>query len=222
MTAEQACQSLWSPAWRSVGRLPFRGLLSWVEMARSWHPTPAHPWAGKAAKKSVISARKLGWAPKTVRSLSPVRLGGSPSFSGDVNVRLLVCRLLHTVPAPLLPRRASLLVTHCCVTDCPQMQQPETETSHYLIVPVDQESRPGLAGSLQLKVFHEVAVQCPGAADSSEGSSKESLPLSLLMCGWQAFAPPHRGLSTGLPHGMAAGFPQGQRERGPRVEVVAL
>ena len=62
----------------------------------------------------------------------------------------------------------------------------------------------------------------PEVADSSEGSSEENMPLSSLVCGWQAFAPPHGGLSTGLPHGMAAGFPQGQRERGPRVEVMAL
>ena len=57
MTAEQACQSLWSPAWRSVGRLPFRGLLSWVEMARS------NTLSGQSLtglfKKSMASARML-------------------------------------------------------------------------------------------------------------------------------------------------------------------
>ena len=67
--------------------------------------------------------------------------------------------MLYTLPVPLHPRTASLLVIHCCVTDCPQMQQLEAETIHYLIAPADQESKPGLAGSLQLKVSHEVAVQ---------------------------------------------------------------
>ena len=48
------------------------------------------------------------------------------------------------------------------------------------------------------------------------------MPPSSLVCGRQAFASPHRALSTGLPHSMAAGFRQGQRERGPKVEVMAL
>ena len=151
-----------------------------------------------------------------------MRLGRSLSFSGDVNAASpCLPHALHIASAPS-PKQSQPAGYPLLCNRSPPHEQLETETIHYLRAPADQESKPGLAGSLRLKVSHEVAVQCPGVADSTEGSSEENMPPSSLVCGWQAFAPPHGCLSRELPHGMAAGLPQGQREKGPRVEVMAL